>query len=236
MSQAENNLGTPISFAEGDLIYDQGSESTGVYMILDGQIEIWRLEGEQASHIASIGAGELLGEVSVIERKNHSVTAKASKPTNALFIAAESFRRSFSDPLVRHVVNTLASRLRSSYTVSRNEQSDETTVTFKSKHPTLEGSSRLVADKFLTFIELTVFPFTVGNISSSAKHAIVNGNTLRIPLNATPELSDNHFEIIKRDGEIHIRDLGSQHGTKVNGEAISKYAMNATAKLKTRKK
>ena len=110
MSQDDSNFGKPVSFAVGDTIYSQGSESTGVYMILDGQVDIWRADGEQACHIASIGGGELLGEVSVIARRNHSVTANASRPTNALFNGAEAFRRSLAAPRVRHGGNTLDSR------------------------------------------------------------------------------------------------------------------------------
>jgi len=234
MIQADSSLGTPVSFDVGDTIYTQGSESTGIYMLLDGQVEIWRHEDDDAHHLASIGAGELLGEVSVIERSKHSVTAKVSKPTTALFVDAAAFRRSFADPLVRHVVHTLAARLRSSYAITKNikEGLEDTAVTCKSTHPTLEGVSKLVADKLLSYVELLEFPFTVSKSSTGDKHSIATPSTLRIPLGKTPELSDKHFEVIKRDGELFVRDLGSHHGTIVNGEALSRYSMTAIAKLK----
>lgn len=234
MTQADRNFGKPVSFVVGDTIYKQGSESTGIYMLLDGRVEIWRHDGDDAYHLASIGAGELLGEVSVIERSRHSVTAKASESTNALFIDAESFRKSFSDPLVRHVVNTLATRLRNSYAITKSimdERGDDAAIC-KSEHATLEGVSRLVADKLLTYVELKEFPFTVSNFTSNAAHSIATPNSLKLPLPGVHELADNHFEIVKRDGDLYIRDLGSPHGTLVNGEALSRYSMNAIAKLK----
>lgn len=237
MKQDAENFGKPVSFDVGDTIYEQGSESSGVYMILDGQVDIWRTDGEQAHHIASISGGELLGEVSVIERRDHSVTAKASRPTNALFIDADAFRRSFSDPLVRHVVNTLAARLRSSYAVSRaiEEETGVSSAQQKSDKPTIEGASRLVADKFLTFVEVTEFPYVVGNIASQEKHTIASPSSLKIPLTGVVELCDNHFEIIRRSGALYVRDLGSPHGTLVNGDALSKYGISATARLKAGK-
>jgi len=233
MPHDNNSFGEPVSFDVGDTVYSQDSESAGVYMLLDGQIDIWRTEGEQAYHIASISGGELLGEVSVIERRKHSVTAKASHPTNALFIEAEAFRRSFADPLVRHVVNTLAARLRSSYAVTKSieEEGGPSVVQVKSDKPTIEGASQLVADKFLTFVEINEFPFVVGNVSSKEKHSVIGTNTLKIPLVGTPELSDSHFEIIRRSGELCVRDLGGPHGTIVNGDALSKYGMKAIGKL-----
>ena len=233
MPENSQNLGKPVSFAIGDTIYSQGSQSKGVYMIMSGQVDIWRSDGSQAHHIAAIGEGELLGEVSVIERRNHSVTAKASKPTEALFIDADAFRHSFADPLVRHVVNTLAARLRSSYVVTQSLENADTlpTVDIKSEHPTLEGASPLVAEKFLSFVELKDFPYRVGNIASPEKHCIITRGNLRVPLISTPELAINHFEVIRRNGEIYVRDLGSTHGTLVNGVSLSKYSLSATARL-----
>jgi len=233
MSDEKSNFGESVSFIKGETIYAQGSESAGVYMIMEGQIDVWRTDGEQAYHIASLGDGELLGEVSVIERRQHSVTAKASEPTIALFIDAKAFRRSFADPLVRHVVNTLAARLRSSYAAANAAKniSEQNLAAPKSDNPTIEGASRMVADKFLSFVEVTEFPFLVGNITTTEKHCILNPSSLKVPLSGAHELSDNHFEIIRRSGEIYIRDLGSSHGTLVNSLALSKYGAVATAKL-----
>ncbi|MFC3050758.1 cyclic nucleotide-binding domain-containing protein [Kordiimonas pumila] len=234
MTDNTDTFGEKLHFEVGDIIYDQDSESTGVYLLLEGRVDIWHYQGDDASHIATISQGDLLGEVSVIEDRPHSVTAKASTPTTALFIAATAFRRSFSDPLVRHVVTTLASRLRSSYTEQKSApapgHTPKASIT-KNTGPTLEGSSRIVADKLLTFVEIKEFPFLVGNIASTSKHSLVTINSLRIPLKGVPELADNHFEIIRRDSHLYVRDLGSPHGTLVNGEALSKYGITATAKL-----
>ncbi len=234
----EPSFGEEQHFQKGDTIYSQGNDSAGVYMIMEGHVEIWRSEGDDSYHVATIGAGELLGEVSAIKQLPHSVTAKASaKHTTALFIEASSFRRSFSDPLVRHVVHTLAARLRNSYSVMQSvqEETEQQIQHFKSNHPTIEGLSRLVADKFLTFVELKSFPFSVGNITSTEKHSIVGSSTLKVPLHGIAELSETHFEILKRDGGFIVRDQGSQQGTIVNGKSISKYTANATSKLRVGK-
>ncbi|UTW57059.1 cyclic nucleotide-binding domain-containing protein [Kordiimonas sp. SCSIO 12603] len=232
---AESSLGEERFFQKGDTIYRQGAESDGVYMIMEGQVEIWRQEGDDAYHVATIGEGELLGEVSAIKQQSHSVTAKSSADrTTTLFIEANAFRRSFSDPLVRHVVHTLAARLRNSYSVVQaiQAESEHQIQHFKSEYPSIEGLSRLVADKFLTYVELKDFPFGVGNISSKMQHSLVGPSSLKVPLPGIPELSDNHFEVLRRDGGYIVRDMGSQQGTIVNGKSISKYSASATAKLR----
>lgn len=239
MHREQGAMGQQKRYRKGETIYSQGGESSGVYMILDGQVDIWRTDGENSQHIASLQGGDLLGEVSVIEKKPHSVTARATELTTVMFIAADAFRKSFADPLVRHVVNTLAARLRSSYANGQATglpAQEEETVTFKNpRRATIEGASRVVADKMLTFAEIKDFPFTVGNIATPAGHAIITDAYLRIPLKNAPELADNHFEVIRRDRQLWIRDLGSKHGTTVNGNMLSKYGLDATAKLKVGK-
>ncbi|MBV1901316.1 MAG: cyclic nucleotide-binding domain-containing protein [Kordiimonadaceae bacterium] len=234
MPKNEPSMGSSIDFSLGDVIYKQGSESAGVYMILEGQVEIWRHDENDSHHIASIGAGELLGEVSVIEHAKHSVTAKASKPTQALFIEADAFRKSFSDPLVRHVVSTMASRLKSSYSGTQVGEDSATSggPRPKSDYPTIEGSSRLVANKFLSFVEITEFPFLVGNTPQKSQHCITTTTSLRVPLSGTHELANSHFELILRGGILCVRDLGGPHGTIVNGEVLSRYSLSAIAQLK----
>ncbi|TNE65229.1 MAG: cyclic nucleotide-binding domain-containing protein [Alphaproteobacteria bacterium] len=236
MTDTGHTLGQEITFDIGETVYEQGAASDGIYMILDGQIDIWHHDDHEAHHIASLGSGELLGEVSVIERTNRSVSARASKTSKVLFIDAEAFRRSFADPLVRHVVHTLAARLRSSYAAKQTaDRTDAKAQHFKSDKPTIEGNSRVVADRLLTFVELTEFPFLVGNLHTPQKHAQASPASLKVPLPGAPELAPNHFEIIKREGSIWIRDLGSPHGTIVNGEKLGKYTLKATARLHTGK-
>ena len=53
--------------------------------------------------------------------------------------------------------------------------------------------------------EVTAFPFKVGRIE---------GSSLRL---ASPEVSSRHAELISRNGDLWVRDLGSKNGSYVNG-------------------
>ena len=44
-------------------------------------------------------------------------------------------------------------------------------------------------------------------------------------------VSRRHCEIFERDGMLAVRDLGSRHGTQVNGEAITETALNPGDRL-----
>ena len=84
----------------------------------------------------------------------------------------------------------------------------------------------------MTFVELLDFPFAVGNVASKDGHCVISPASLKLPLKSVPDLADNHFEIVRREGALWVRDLGAAQGTMVNGEKLSKYALKATARLK----
>lgn len=222
-----------IEFKDGDTIYRQGSEPTGVYMVLSGRVEIWHDHSGEKTFIAAIGDGELLGEVSAIEDTPHSVTAKASGDVSCLYIPITAFRRSFADPLVRRIVHTLAARLRSSYVTSETTGTPSHRQDGRPKTvPVLEAGSKMVAASLMTYVELKDFPFQIGGFTGRPGKCMHTKNQLKLPLGHLAELSESHFEIITRDGDLWVRDLGSSQGTIVNGRAISRYAMSATEKLK----
>lgn len=234
MAKKKTNADETIVFADGDIIYRQNAKPTGVYMILEGHVEIWHEHAGKMTLVATIGDGELLGEVSAIQKAPHSVTAKAKGIVKSLFIPTPAFRRSFADPLVRRVVQTMAARLKSSYvkdietkwTPPRHDGRPENI-------PTIEAGSHMVASCLLTYVELKAFPFVVGGFAGAEGKCIIDSHQLKLPLAHTAELADNHFEIVTRDGQLWVRDLGSPQGTIVNGQPLSRYTMTATARLKT---
>ena len=222
--------GEEAIFRTDEVLFEQGSDSEGVYVILDGRVDLWRTDEGQTKNIATIHSGDLLGEVSVIEDTHHSVSAIAAKPTSTLFVSKESFKRSFSSPLVRFVVHTLATRLRGSYAGSTPHEIKSTSTA--SKHPVLMGSCNILNKMIPTPIELTVFPFTVGNRGLNKDELINNGTILQLPLPHYHEMIAEHFEITKRDGGLILKDLSGTAGTNVNGDLVKKYGSTAIAKLR----
>jgi len=75
-----------IRFNEGETIFSEGDESIHCYKILSGKVEITlKVPGEpgqdRAEHIATCGAGEIIGEMGVIESAPRSASAIAIEPT-----------------------------------------------------------------------------------------------------------------------------------------------------------
>lgn len=85
-----------IRFRQGETIFSEGDPSDHCYKILSGAVEIrLRLPGVMrrglSQAIATCGAGELIGEMSLLDRTSRSASAVAVEPTVCLSYTAEEF-------------------------------------------------------------------------------------------------------------------------------------------------
>lgn len=222
----------------GDVIYLQNTVSDGVYIIIEGRVQISHESDDKIHNIAVLDAGSLLGEVGAIEQTPRSVTAKTLTSCKLLFVDANTFRRIFKDgdPLIRYIIETLANRLRATYSASEDANSGHSeafyTTQFASRENIMIGADSPIVETVLPVpIEIMSLPFKVGNVHSKEPMAIVTNTELKLPLFKHRSLSDHHFEIVSRQGELWVRDLGSKHGTIVNSRIISRFGEEGVAHL-----
>jgi len=70
-------------FAPGDVVIQEGSRDTVFYILLSGTLDIQR----GGVTVGTVGAGECLGEMSLLTGQPHSATALAVEPTEAATLA-----------------------------------------------------------------------------------------------------------------------------------------------------
>lgn len=79
-------------FARGQSIFNEGSESTGFYIIIKGRVKVYKLSSEgkeQTLHI--VGSKELLGAVSAFAGSPYPAYAEAIEKTRVLFFPRKEF-------------------------------------------------------------------------------------------------------------------------------------------------
>src|SRR5437899_686555 len=75
------------TFATGQEIFKEGDPGDGLYVVKEGLVEISGLVGHNVRHVFSqIGAGDLFGEMAVLEDKPRSACARATQPTTVFFM------------------------------------------------------------------------------------------------------------------------------------------------------
>ena len=67
-------------YAVSDVIFEEGSTGRELYVVLDGQVEIARMNGDARTTIVTLGKGEFFGEMAVIDGSSRSATAIAAAP------------------------------------------------------------------------------------------------------------------------------------------------------------
>ncbi|MGF1552600.1 MAG: Crp/Fnr family transcriptional regulator [Paracoccaceae bacterium] len=105
-----------VRFTAGDVIFREGDPALDVFLVLGGEVDITlRAEGRHGmAHVASLGAGEVFGEMSIVDRGPRSATAVAAGPTVCLRFPAERVLDLIRErpETTLEILRTLVTRLR----------------------------------------------------------------------------------------------------------------------------
>jgi CRP-like cAMP-binding protein len=100
-------------YASGEIIFNEGEPGDFAFMILVGQVEILKQLGEPAPRvIATLGVGEVVGELAIISKLPRSAGARARGPTRIRILSQadiENEMRKLS-PWVSKMITGLSSR------------------------------------------------------------------------------------------------------------------------------
>ena len=109
------------AFDVDDVIFEEGSTGRELFVVLDGEVEIAKLDGASKTSIIKLGKGEFFGEMAVIDGSARSATAIASAPNtrvmrinHARFVYLVSQQPAFA----LMVMDALSKRLRASNAVT----------------------------------------------------------------------------------------------------------------------
>lgn len=103
----------------GEVLWHEGEEAVGMVLIVDGRVSLsLRLPGERTIEFTSSGAGEVLGEVPLLDGGQHSATARVVAPASLLWLSRADFtalvarRHSTAFALKRRIARVTCGRLR----------------------------------------------------------------------------------------------------------------------------
>jgi CRP-like cAMP-binding protein len=103
-----------VTFKPGDMIFTEKQDPSAIYIIREGQVEIVRFGKNNAKvPIAIIGPGEYLGELAIIQQRQHSSTAIAVGKVVAVKIDRAAFESQLKTipPFLITLMKSLAERL-----------------------------------------------------------------------------------------------------------------------------
>ena len=92
----KTSLGVPLkknkqTFNDGDIIFREHDASDMAYEIVSGNVEISKMGNDGEIRLATLGQGEMFGEMGVLDQGTRSATAKATGPVTVNAITRKEF-------------------------------------------------------------------------------------------------------------------------------------------------
>jgi signal transduction histidine kinase len=107
-----------VSIPPGSLLFEEGSVGDRFFVIVEGEMEVIRVEGGRTVILAVLGPGGFLSEMSLLENRPRTASARALRETSLLAIDPDAFRDllACSSKAALTMLRTVTSRLRSTET------------------------------------------------------------------------------------------------------------------------
>lgn len=103
-----------IEYAAGDVIIDQGVEGDHLFYIVEGKVEVFKGVDGTPRLVATLGSGDILGEMSLLTGEPRNASARAAGKTRIIKINERIFKYALiSDelPILRDIMKQLARRI-----------------------------------------------------------------------------------------------------------------------------
>jgi CRP/FNR family transcriptional regulator, cyclic AMP receptor protein len=236
-------------FAEGEVLFKEGDPSDYVFRLVTGAVEIFReLDGERIL-LGTVGAGEFIGEMGVVENRPRSATAQAASNIEVEILSSALFFDQIAGrpQTARELISRLSQRLREADDrivkderrrarahVTHTDRDSQTILTplVSVNNAYLAAKNPWLQRQFHGKLQLSNRPFIVGRGSVAREGLSALQPDLKLDDTMPFRLSRNHFMIENRDGSYYVRDLRSTLGTIVNGQPIGEHFRSDEAPLR----
>jgi signal transduction histidine kinase len=104
-----------VSVEPGQVVMEQGTPGDGLYIVVDGELEVIRAAEDGVVPLATRGPGEFVGEMSLLERAPRTATVRALTAAELVVIEPAEFQEliATSPHAATTVLRLMAGRLRS---------------------------------------------------------------------------------------------------------------------------
>ncbi|MBM3297419.1 MAG: cyclic nucleotide-binding domain-containing protein [Candidatus Aminicenantes bacterium] len=210
-------------FAAGSVIFRPGDPGDAAYRILSGSVEILGDHKDKSERLAVFGEGRIFGELSLVNEKPRSVTARAVTESRLEVVKRSDFEKMILERPRESLgfLEALFERLRSLNARLEGEAPAGPVTTARRSVsmklvPLTDRARTAVPEEGLT---LTVFPFRIGRASEHGRNLLQTNDLALADVN--PHfVSKNHLSLDVDNGRPVVRDRGSFLGTVVNGVTI----------------
>ena len=102
------------TFKIGEYLFKTGDPPLCAYLIQSGTVDVVVNKDGEDTVVGSLEAGQLVGEMALIDNQARSAAARAQTATTCVLVSKEEFKKRIekADPLTRAILKMLVDRLR----------------------------------------------------------------------------------------------------------------------------
>ena len=82
---------TRAYYQAGEVIFKQGELARNFYIILNGEVQVFRQQNGTETPVATLGAGEYFGEMALLREMKHTASVRSLTPLNLLVMSGGDF-------------------------------------------------------------------------------------------------------------------------------------------------
>ena len=229
------------TFNPGDIVIQEGSKGSSAYVILSGTANVTKQIGSAEIAVATLGEGQVFGEMGLIEDRPRSATIKADSLLKTRVIDRDRFNELLKEnpSVLIPIMKSLFERLRQASDMlaeravaSESGVEEEKVFEIYMEGQTVEAKKALNDRK----LNITRFPFLIGRYTPQDPGTdVFSCNDLIIEEEKPYVVSRNHLSINNEKGMLWVVDRGSAFGVIVNGEEIGGASGKTRAPLDKKK-
>jgi uncharacterized protein YhbP (UPF0306 family) len=94
-TQTAKTISASLQMVEAEpdtVVARQGGPADKFFIVVDGELEVTREEGGSTETVATVGPGDLFGEMAILFDKPRGTSARATKPTKLLVLDGDTYR------------------------------------------------------------------------------------------------------------------------------------------------
>lgn len=225
-------------FQHGEIIFREGEDSDFAYIVESGTVEIFKRLKQGTVLLATLGPGEIFGEMGLLSDQPRSASAAADGTVIVKKLSRDYFSQMLAGQSQEVIITMKAwmERLREmnakiSRLVDKQSQFQlASSAPPPIKRVMLAPLSNVLKEQMGKGMIISI-PYRVGALPEGAMENSLDWNNLLIK-DADPDImSRNHFAIQRTQSGLIVVDRGSRTGTIVNGEKIGGSSQSHEAML-----
>ncbi|MCB9792500.1 MAG: cyclic nucleotide-binding domain-containing protein [Alphaproteobacteria bacterium] len=92
----------------GEVLFEQGAQARSLFLVLEGELEVWREHGGTRMRVATAGPDEVIGELAFLDDQPRSATVQATTPSRLAELQAADLERAPEGSLLPRVLAAAA--------------------------------------------------------------------------------------------------------------------------------